>query len=78
MKHPRLLSLFIASIAIFPALPGLSVFPGFPVLSAFPAQSVSLVEVKELRCEMLHNPQGISAVHPRFAWRIVSDERNVN
>ncbi|QJD98449.1 family 78 glycoside hydrolase catalytic domain [Mucilaginibacter robiniae] len=35
------------------------------------------VQLQNLRCEMLNNPQGIDAVHPRLSWQIMSSERNV-
>ncbi|MDR1884332.1 MAG: family 78 glycoside hydrolase catalytic domain [Prevotella sp.] len=34
-------------------------------------------EVKELRCEMLDDPEGISSIKPRLSWIIESKERNV-
>ncbi|WP_461451561.1 glycoside hydrolase family 78 protein [Mucilaginibacter sp.] len=30
----------------------------------------------DLRCEMLHNPQGIGTTHPRLSWQITSHQRN--
>lgn len=35
------------------------------------------VDVKELRCEMLNNPEGIGTATPRLGWMIESKERNV-
>ena len=35
------------------------------------------VDVKELRCEMLNNPEGIGTATPRLNWIIESNERNV-
>lgn len=39
--------------------------------------SVSAIEIKELRCEMLSNPQGIDVILPRLSWKIASGSRNV-
>jgi len=35
------------------------------------------VSVQNTTCEMLVNPMGIDVVKPRFAWHIISNERNV-
>jgi alpha-L-rhamnosidase len=39
--------------------------------------SSAQVSVKNLRCEMLHNPLGIDAVLPRFSWQLESNQKNV-
>ena len=33
--------------------------------------------LQDLRCEMLQNPLGIDAVHPRLSWQLVSNGRNI-
>lgn len=33
--------------------------------------------LQNLRCEMLENPHGIDALHPRLSWQIIADGRNV-
>jgi len=38
--------------------------------------AVAAVDVTDLRCEMLYNPQGIGTTHPRLSWQITSDQRN--
>ncbi len=35
------------------------------------------IGLRYLRCEMLENPQGIDAVHPRLSWQIVGGGRNI-
>jgi alpha-L-rhamnosidase len=40
-------------------------------LAAFPSGII------DLRCELLHNPEGIGTAVPRFSWIIDSKERNV-
>jgi alpha-L-rhamnosidase len=35
------------------------------------------VATQNLRCEMLENPQGIGATHPRLSWQISGDGRNI-
>ena len=35
------------------------------------------VAIKNLRCEMLTNPQGIDVPKPRFSWQLESSQRNV-
>ncbi|SFH24496.1 glycoside hydrolase family 78 protein [Pedobacter insulae] len=40
-------------------------------------QLFAQVTLQNTTCEMLTNPMGIDAVKPRFAWQIVSNERNV-
>ena len=39
--------------------------------------SKAQVNVTNLRCEMLINPQGIDAVQPRFSWQLESSKKNV-
>ena len=39
--------------------------------------SSAQVSIKNLRCEMLHNPLGIDAMHPRFSWQLESNQKNV-
>jgi alpha-L-rhamnosidase len=39
--------------------------------------SSAQVSIKNLRCEMLHNPVGIDAMHPRFSWQLESNQKNV-
>jgi len=34
------------------------------------------VGLQHLRCEMLENPQGIDALHPRLSWQIISSGHN--
>jgi alpha-L-rhamnosidase len=50
------------------------------ILLLLPALLYSLrmfpIDVKELRCEMLHNPEGINTAIPRLGWIIESEERN--
>ncbi|MEJ5995020.1 family 78 glycoside hydrolase catalytic domain [Pedobacter sp. Du54] len=40
-------------------------------------QASAQVTLQNTTCEMLTNPMGIDVVKPRFAWQIVSGERNV-
>lgn len=40
-------------------------------------QVIAQVTLQNTTCEMLTNPMGIDVVKPRFAWQIVSGERNV-
>ena len=40
-------------------------------------QLVAQVTLQNTTCEMLTNPMGIDVLKPRFAWQIVSGERNV-
>ena len=35
------------------------------------------ITVKNMRCEMLTNPQGIEVPKPRFSWQLESSQRNV-
>lgn len=35
------------------------------------------IEINNLRCEMLDNPEGIGTITPRLSWEINSKERNV-
>ncbi|WP_430974559.1 family 78 glycoside hydrolase catalytic domain [Sunxiuqinia rutila] len=35
------------------------------------------VQLTDLRCEYLKNPVGIDKQHPRFSWKILSEERGV-
>ncbi|MBS7564904.1 family 78 glycoside hydrolase catalytic domain [Mucilaginibacter sp. Bleaf8] len=35
------------------------------------------IQLQNLRCEMLVNPQGIDAAQPRLSWQILSEERGV-
>lgn len=35
------------------------------------------IVLQHLRCEMLENPQGIDALHPRLSWQIVGSGRNI-
>ena len=35
------------------------------------------IQVQNLRCEMLNNPQGINVTAPRFSWQITAVQRNV-
>ncbi|HVS94509.1 MAG TPA: glycoside hydrolase family 78 protein [Mucilaginibacter sp.] len=35
------------------------------------------IDVQHLRCEMLENPHGIDATHPRLSWQIIGDGRNI-
>jgi alpha-L-rhamnosidase len=44
-------------------------------LFAFPAEGQ--VQVQNLRCEMLSNPQGIDVTKPRLSWEITSTQRDV-
>ncbi|WP_339293123.1 glycoside hydrolase family 78 protein [Paenibacillus sp. FSL W8-0187] len=37
-----------------------------------------MFSVTDLRCEYQHNPIGIGEEHPRFCWKLVSDERAVS
>ena len=47
------------------------------ILTVFLFSAISATEVKDLRCEMLNNPEGIGTTAPRFNWIIDSKERNV-
>lgn len=40
-------------------------------------QAFAQITLQNTTCEMLTNPMGIDVVKPRFAWQIVSRERNV-
>lgn len=46
----------------------------FTTISFF--ASVHAIEIKDLRCEMMNNPEGIGTTTPRFNWIIKSDQRN--
>eukprot|EP00388_Colpodella_angusta_P004477 GDKJ01014724.1.p1 GENE.GDKJ01014724.1~~GDKJ01014724.1.p1 ORF type:complete len:127 (-),score=13.62 GDKJ01014724.1:11-391(-) len=35
------------------------------------------IQLQNLRCEMLVNPEGIDVVKPRLSWEIISPQRNV-
>ncbi len=35
------------------------------------------IDLQNLRCEMLTNPEGIDARNPRLSWEIISDQRNI-
>jgi len=35
------------------------------------------ISTQNLRCEMLENPRGIDAVHPRLSWEITGDARSI-
>lgn len=35
------------------------------------------VGLQDLRCEMLQNPPGIDAVHPRLSWQLAGNGRNI-
>src|SRR6185312_4212706 len=35
------------------------------------------IGLQDLRCEMLQNPLGIDAVHPRLSWQLVGNGRNI-
>lgn len=48
----------------------------FLVTAKSRAQSKT-VDVKDLRTEYLHNPDGIDMVHPRFSWVLDSDQRGI-
>lgn len=43
----------------------------------FTVQLFAQVTVSNLRCEMLHNPEGIDVRQPRFSWELNSSLRNV-
>jgi len=36
------------------------------------------VGLRDLRCEMLNNPEGIGTTHPRLSWQLTGDARNIN
>ena len=36
----------------------------------------SALEVSNLRCEYMDNPQGLDTLHPRFSWELASAEEH--
>lgn len=40
-------------------------------------QCMAAISTQNLRCEMLENPHGIDAVHPRLSWEITGEGRNI-
>ena len=46
-------------------------------ISSFKEKMKEPVQLQNLRCEMLVNPEGIDAAKPRLSWEIISKERNV-
>lgn len=46
-------------------------------ISSFKENKKAVVQLQNLRCEMLVNPEGIDATKPRLSWEIISEERNV-
>ena len=46
-------------------------------ISSFKEKKKAVVQLQNLRCEMLVNPEGIDATKPRLSWEIISNERNV-
>ncbi|WP_158827511.1 alpha-L-rhamnosidase [Mucilaginibacter lacusdianchii] len=53
-----------------------SIILGYLLLMALKANATD-IQLQNLRCEMLVDPQGIDAIHPRLSWQINSDERGV-
>jgi len=53
------------------------VFLGFIFLMILSCQPNQSVEVENLTVEYLSNPLGVDVEHPRFSWKIVSEERDV-
>jgi alpha-L-rhamnosidase len=46
-------------------------------LLSFQGKETSTIQLQNLRCELLINPQGIDAAHPRLSWEITSNQRNI-
>jgi len=49
-----------------------------PALILAWGQCMAAISTQNLRCEMLDNPRGIDAVHPRLSWEITGDGRDIN
>src|ERR1035437_9541745 len=47
------------------------------LLLSFQGKETSTIQLQNLRCELLINPQGIDAAHPRLSWEINSNSRNI-
>jgi alpha-L-rhamnosidase len=63
MKFKKVPIFFILIIAVF--------------IFSFKEKKKAVVQLQNLRCEMLVNPEGIDATKPRLSWEIISNERNV-
>ena len=50
----------------------------FTILSFSCSIQTQRISVDRLTCEYLENPLGIDIQHPRFSWKITSDERGVS
>jgi alpha-L-rhamnosidase len=48
------------------------------LVTAVDAIVLAGVGLRDLRCEMLNNPEGIGTMHPRLSWRLTGDARNIN
>ena len=48
----------------------------FVVLSSC-NENAQKIKVEELTCEYLENPLGVDVQHPRFSWKIISDQRGI-
>jgi len=46
------------------------------IFSCINNTAFAFVGVKDLRCEILNNPQGIGTTHPRLSWQITSGKQN--
>jgi alpha-L-rhamnosidase len=47
------------------------------IIALLTQQVIAQVQVQNTTCEMLTNPLGIDVLKPRFAWQLISKERNV-
>jgi len=48
------------------------------LVTAVDAIVLAGVGLRDLRCEMLNNPEGIGTTHPRLSWQLTGDARNIN
>ncbi len=47
------------------------------LLTSFRGEDTSLIQLQNLRCEMLTNPEGIDTPSPRLSWEISGSLRNI-
>jgi alpha-L-rhamnosidase len=47
------------------------------ILISFSAQAQNKISVKDLKCEMLSNPEGIDVLQPRLSWKIKANVNDV-
>lgn len=47
------------------------------LLTAFGEKTAVNLQLSNLRCELLHNPQGIDVLNPRLSWELSGDRRGL-